>query len=1213
MIISKKIVSPVLFVVSTLFFVNASFAQMQFIQNKGQWDKAINFKGDINSGAFFLENKGFSVLLNNTDDLNNLSETFHGHKAPTGAGTVKSIPGDKSMPAVTIHSHLYRVKFIGASEGINITPDKLIPTYNNYFIGSDRTKWAADCKIFGAVTYKNVYPNIDVRYYSASGRLKYDIIVNPGGDVNRIAMQYEGADKLEVKNKELIIGTSVGEVKELYPYTYEVNQGKRQTIDCRYVVKNNIVSFKVDARDNNSTLVIDPTLLFASFTGSVADNWGYTATPGPDGSFFAGGICFSNGYKVSPGAFQTTFGGGVQEDASGAYDIAIMKLSPDGVNRRYATYLGGTGNEQPHSMICDAQGNLIVAGRSNSPNYPLFPANNTSGTGGGYDIVVTKFNAAGNALLGSIKVGGSGDDGVNIRTKYSMPNIFVASDNTRRNYGDDARSEVILDGSNNVYLATCTQSNNFPVINSGIQTTFGGGKQDGAILKFSPGLTAVTFSTYFGGSGDDACYVLSINPVTGKLYVGGGTTSNNLPGDKTSTVYDSFQGGTVDGFVTELNPDGSALIKTTYAGTSGNDQVYGLKFDKFGFPYIMGTTTGAWPVINATYNNAGSKQFIAKLQPDLSAFVYSTIFGVNSPLPSISPIAFLVDRCENVYVSGWGGGINSELQYPCGSTAGLPMKSPLPNLPPPDGMDFYFFVLEKNATSQLFGSSYGQNGGVGDHVDGGTSRFDANGVIYQAICANCNGLSPNSPYPNFPTTPGVWAVDNGSKNCNEACVKIEMNFAGVGAAAQARINGVADTNGCTPLYVQFRDTLQKGKMFVWDFGDGSPKVTLTGTSDTAHIYPVAGYYRVMLVAIDSATCNIADTAYLTIKAGNNVATVNFLFNKIPPCTNLAYQYTNVSTATFTGFGAQSFIWDYGDGSKRDTVGLNPPRQHTYASAGTYKVTLVVDDTLFCNSPDSIVKTIRINPLVKAQFNTPARGCVPHTAVFENTSLAGTDFFWDFGDGTTSTDPNPVHVYSAVGIYNIVMIATDTGTCNKTDTARFTVQVFPIPTAGFTWGPQPARENTPTQFTNQSIGATAYIWAFGDGDTSIDINPIHQFNTSGTFNTCLMASNVAGCVDTFCLDIPARIISLLDVPNAFTPGRNGTNGIVKVAGFGIGKMEWKIYNRWGQLVFSTNSRFQGWDGTFKGVVQPLDVYTYTLDVEFTDGKKERKTGDITLLR
>ena len=108
-------------------------------------------------------------------------------------------------------------------------------------------------------------------------------------------------------------------------------------------------------------------------------------------------------------------------------------------------------------------------------------------------------------------------------------------------------------------------------------------------------------------------------------------------------------------------------------------------------------------------------------------------------------------------------------------------------------------------------------------------------------------------------------------------------------------------------------------------------------------------------------------------------------------------------------------------------------------------------------------------------------------------------------------------------------------------------------------------------------------------------------------------NAAGCTDTFCLEVSAIILPLLDVPNAFTPGRFGNNGIIKVVGFGIGKMSWKIYNRWGQNIFTSTSQASGWDGTFKGALQPMDVYAYTLDVEFTDGKKARKTGDISLLR
>lgn len=1171
-------------------------AQMEFVENKGQWHERVNYRGDFNTGSFFLENKGFTVLLHKPEDVKELSERVHGHGKGNGKEVLSNDP-------IIFHSFAYKVNFIGVSNNIQRVADKILPTHNNYFIGNDPGKWAGDCKVAQAVTYKNIYPNIDIRYYSEAGRLKYDFIIHPGGNFSSIALQYDGPISLSLKDKELIIETPVGDVKELYPYSYQSETGKRQKVECSYVVKNNVVTFRVKDYNPAATLVIDPSIIFSSFTGSTSDNWGYTATPGPDGSFYAGGISFGTGFPVSSGAYQTTYGGGVDENSFSGYDMAIFKFSSNGSTRLYATYLGGSGNEQPHSMIVDGQGNLIIAGRTNSLNYPITV--NQIGVGGLFDIIVSKLNSSGSVLLGSIKMGGSKDDGVNIRPKYSTP---AGADAIRRNYGDDARSEVIIDGANNIYLASCTQSDNFPLASSSpIQSSFAGGRQDGVIIKFNATLSGVLFCTYFGGSGDDACFVASLHPVTNTLYIAGATTSNNLPGNKTGVLQPLYQGGGTDGFVTSLLNNGTSLLKTTYHGTPDIDMIYGLKFDRVGFPYIMGTTTGIMPVVNAVFSNPGAKQFISKLQPDLSAYVYSTTFGSNSAVPSISPIAFLVDRCQNVYVSGWGGGINVQQNYTTGNTNGLPEVNALAGIPSPDGADFYFFVLEKNATSQLFGSHFGQFGGLGDHVDGGTSRFDDNGVIYQAMCANCSGGAT------FPTTPGAWANTNGSSNCNEAAVKIEMNFAGVEAGLQASIDAVVnDTSGCVPLTVDFRDTLQMGKKYYWDFGDSFRDTTLTFSN--SHFFTTVGTFTVRLITEDSATCNIRDTAYVTIRVGNNIATLDFVPQKLLPCESLTMQFTNTSSAVAGSFGSRSFYWDYGDGSPRDTAGFTQPGVHTYASPGTYKVTLFLLDSNFCNSPVSIEKTIRLSPTVKAQFITPSLGCAPYTAFFENTSLAGTDFLWEFGDGTTSTDISPTHLYPLAGTYNVRLIAKDTNTCNKIDTsAYFPVTVVDKPTASFSWAPDPPQENVPIQFTNLSVGANSYLWNFGDGESSTEVNPKHEYNATGTYSAELIAYNEANCTDTFRLPVDVIIVPLLDVPNAFTPGRFGINGIVSVKGFGIGKMSWKIYNRWGQMIFESNTSKLGWDGTYKGKLQPMDVYTYTLDVEFTDGKKTRKTGDITLLR
>jgi gliding motility-associated-like protein len=111
----------------------------------------------------------------------------------------------------------------------------------------------------------------------------------------------------------------------------------------------------------------------------------------------------------------------------------------------------------------------------------------------------------------------------------------------------------------------------------------------------------------------------------------------------------------------------------------------------------------------------------------------------------------------------------------------------------------------------------------------------------------------------------------------------------------------------------------------------------------------------------------------------------------------------------------------------------------------------------------------------------------------------------------------------------------------------------------------------------------------------------------------VATNNVGCSDTICHPIAARIVPLLDVPSAFTPNNDGINDRLFVRGFGIRRMKWKIYNRWGEMVFETSDRTHGWDGSYKGSLQPNEVYHYILDVEYSDLSKYQKKGDITLLR
>ena len=330
----KELKYIITFIVCFISLELSAQAYLEFVENKGQWDNNTTFKGTISNGAFALQKSGYRFMLHNNEDLKQISNIIHGHNHNETEDNHKVNPNE----SIVLRSHVYEVQFLNANINPQIIPEKPIATYNNYFLDNNPSKWASNCKIYTAITYKNIYPNIDVRYYTDNNQLKYDFIIHPGGDASKIALYFDGAENLKVKKGELVIKTSVSDVKEASPYTYQITKNGRKEIDCNYEVKGNIVRFKLPKNiSTTETLVIDPTLIFSTFTGSTTDNWGYTATYDASGNFYAGGISFGVGFPTSNGAFQTSYQGGPNLGEGGGFDISIMKFNADGSNRIYAT------------------------------------------------------------------------------------------------------------------------------------------------------------------------------------------------------------------------------------------------------------------------------------------------------------------------------------------------------------------------------------------------------------------------------------------------------------------------------------------------------------------------------------------------------------------------------------------------------------------------------------------------------------------------------------------------------------------------------------------------------------------------------------------------------------------------------------------------------------------------------------------------------------
>jgi hypothetical protein len=458
----KKILNLLFCCISLL----ANAQNFEFVENKGQWNSAVKYQGQLFNGAFYLEAQGYKVLQQNEQDLAAVNEYLHSSHSDKQKGNgndLRDIKITNPQNKLTVRSHAYEVLFDQSNTNPLILPEKPQLGYNNYYVGATAADWVSNCKIYAATTYKNMYPGIDVRYYSDNGHLKYDIIIHPKADISKLALNYIGVDGLALNNGNLVIKTSVASVEEKYPYSYQLVNGVRKQVKCQFKIYGNKVKYELGNYDRNQTLVIDPSLIFSTFTGSTIDNWGYTATYGPDGSMYGGGVAFGSGFPTTNGAFQVSFGGGQDtgEKPSG-YDISIIKLSADGSTRIYATYVGGSGNEAPHSMVADRQGNLIVAGRTTSNNFPRTKPmiGQGSTTESDWDIVVFKLNAAGTAMVGSLQIGGSDNDGVNIKNKYPSPQ----PSSLMQNYGDDSRSEVIVDGSGSILLASCTKFRLLPML-----------------------------------------------------------------------------------------------------------------------------------------------------------------------------------------------------------------------------------------------------------------------------------------------------------------------------------------------------------------------------------------------------------------------------------------------------------------------------------------------------------------------------------------------------------------------------------------------------------------------------------------------------------------------------------------------------------------------------------------------------------------------------
>lgn len=367
-----------------------------------------------------------------------------------------------------------------------------------------------------------------------------------------------------------------------------------------------------------------------------------------------------------------------------------------------------------------------------------------------------------------------------------------------------------------------------------------------------------------------------------------------------------------------------------------------------------------------------------------------------------------------------------------------------------------------------------------------------------------------------------------------------------------------------------------------------------GSGDSTCLVTQTGMYHIM--AIDSHGCISRDTVMVTVyQAVIDVSSDTVI------CPG--------DTVELSVSPASSYLWS--TGSTASTITVSPLANTTYY--------VTVTDSI-CMGSDSIIISI-FSPPNFDFYAVPQEGCVPVTVAFFCPSDSIVSHSWYFGDGSSDTSANPVHTYTAPGIYTVLMHGESIHGCPVSKQKPDYIEVYPLPVAAFTYsGSLVGFPGELVHFHDLSSGANAWVWDFGDSiGTSVIQNPAYAYSQVGQYTVWLYVESQYGCRDSVSNTLNVGYQCSVYIPNAFTPDGDGVNDSFGPIGFGLERYDYvmRIFNRWGQMVFHTNDVLEHWNGCFHGTGQPLpkDVYTYSIRIDGLpeDCGSDRYVGHVVLVR
>lgn len=418
----------------------------------------------------------------------------------------------------------------------------------------------------------------------------------------------------------------------------------------------------------------------------------------------------------------------------------------------------------------------------------------------------------------------------------------------------------------------------------------------------------------------------------------------------------------------------------------------------------------------------------------------------------------------------------------------------------------------------------------------------------------------------------------------------------------------SQTQFCEGLTIDFKNSSKNSSNYLWEFG-------IPGNLDTSYafepsfIYPDSGVYIVTLFASNSYGCYSSDDSkfyvYPLLKAGMDTI--------LPQCIR-----KNIFNFYASGvYSNQSvFSWDFGPDATPALSQLKNPIGVVFDSAGQHPVTITISEN-GCNK--TFTDTVLIYPIPRASFKSQNdSGCYPITVQFYDSSISGTplSYFWEFGDGTSSKEPNPLHTYNKSGVFDVGLTIIASSGC--IDTIFFPqpelIKAFDYPEAKIEVTPDEASIFEPLfNFNDISLNSINCLLIFGDGDSTESCRIIHEYPDTGIYKYMQIVENTDGCLDTIMGKIRVLPEFRFEIPNAFSPNGDGKNDFFAPVIFGIIEMDIIIFDRWGEMIFKSNKTEASWNGEYKGRPCQQDVYNYVIRYKNVFLKEFTRRGHIVLIR